>query len=60
MDRLSSIRGDFLHIKTDMGLERFKVEKSRSSYDVPFIAVGGGGVNKKVTSIRLKIMHRVA
>ena len=60
MGRRSSVRGDFLHIKTDMGLERFKVGKSRSSYDVPFIAVGGGGVSKKVASIRLKIMHRVA
>ena len=56
----SSARGDFLHVKTGMGLERFEVGKSRSSYDVPFIAVGGGGVSKIVASIRLKIGQRVA
>ena len=56
----SSVRGDFLLIKFDIGLERFEVRKSRSSYDVPFIAMGGGGVSKKVASIRLKIGLRVA
>ena len=60
MGRRLSVRGDFLHIKTDIGLERFKVGKSRSNCDVPFIAVGGSEVSNKVASIRLKIGHRVA
>ena len=36
MGRQSSVRGDFLHAKTAMGLKQFEVGKSRSSYDVPF------------------------
>ena len=36
MSRRSSVRGDVLHIKTDMGLGRFEVGKTRNSYDVPF------------------------
>ena len=36
MGRWSSVRGDFLHAKTAMGLKQFEVGKSRSSYDVPF------------------------
>ena len=36
MGRRSSVRGDFLRVKTVVGLERFEVEKSRNSYDVPF------------------------
>ena len=36
MGRRSSVRGDFLNVKTGMGLERFEVGKSRSSDDVPF------------------------
>ena len=30
------MRGDFVIVKTGMGLERFEVGKFRSSYDVPF------------------------
>ena len=60
MGRQSGVRGDFLHIKNAMGLKHFEVGKSRSSYDVPFISMGGGGVSKKVASIRLKIGQRVA
>ena len=60
MGRRSSVCGDFGRVQTHISLERFEVEKSRSSYDVPFIAVGGGGVSKKVASIRLKIGQRVA
>ena len=36
MGRGSSLRGDFVSVKTGMGLERFEVGKFRSSYDVPF------------------------
>ena len=36
MGRRSSVLGDFVHVKTVAGLERFKVGKSRNSYDVPF------------------------
>ena len=30
------MRGDFVNVKTGMGLEQFEVGKSRCSYDVPF------------------------
>ena len=36
MGRRLSVRGDFVSVKTGMGLERFEVGKFRSSYDVPF------------------------
>ena len=32
----SSVRGSFVHIITLITLEQFEVDKSRSSYDVPF------------------------
>ena len=36
MDRRSSVRRDFMRLKTDMGLKRFEGGNSRNSYDVPF------------------------
>ena len=36
MGRQSSVRGDFVRVKTLIGLEQFEVGKSRGSYDVPF------------------------
>ena len=32
----SSVRGDFVYVKTVVGLERFEVGKSLRSYNVPF------------------------
>ena len=34
MSRRSSVRGDFVDVKTVVGLERVEVGKSRNSYDV--------------------------
>ena len=36
MGRQSSVRGDFVYVKTVVGLEQFEVGKSCNSYDVPF------------------------
>ena len=41
MVRRSSVRGDFVHVKIVVGLERFEVGKSRRSYDVIFSRAGG-------------------
>ena len=35
MGRRSSVHGDFLHVKTDKGLERFEAVISRRSDDDP-------------------------
>ena len=41
MGRRSSVRGDFVNVKTVVGLERFEVGKSRRSYDVLFSRASG-------------------
>ena len=32
MGRRSSVRGNFMHVKTSVGLQRFEVEKSRAFF----------------------------
>ena len=51
MGRQSSVRGDFVHVKTVVGLERFEVGKSRTATT---------SLSDKVASNRLKIAKQVA
>ena len=52
MGRRSSVREDFVHVKTVVGLERFEVGKSRRSYEVPF---SRGGGSQKLLQIGLTL-----
>ena len=51
MDRRSSVCGDFVPVKTVVGLERFEVGKARNSYDVPFRSCLGNSWCRAVNSI---------
>ena len=50
----SSVRGDFLNVKTAMGLERFEDEKSRLWWKIVLLLQAQKNVLSKIASVRLR------